>query len=44
MCNSKKYKFIKEQQARGLSSNLTGIKVPILSDLSITNNLFKFIK
>ena len=44
VCNSKKYKFIKEQQARGLSSNLTGIKVPILSDLSITNNLFKFIK
>ena len=44
VCNSKKYKFIKEQQARGLSGNLTGIKVPILSDLSITNNFFKVIK
>ena len=33
LCNSKKLEFIKEQEARGLLSKLTGIKVPILSDL-----------
>ena len=31
--NSKKLKFVKEQKARGLLSNLTGINIPILSDL-----------
>ena len=36
--NSKKSKFIKEQEAR-LLSNL-GIKVPILSDILILNTLF----
>ena len=36
-CDSKKSKFIKEQEARGLLSKLTGIKVPILSDLPIAN-------
>ena len=40
LCNSKKMKFIKEQQAKGLLSNLTGIRVPILSDLLIVNTLF----
>ena len=30
-------RFIKEQEARGLVSKLTGIKVPILSDLPIAN-------
>ena len=35
--HSKKSKFIKQQEARGLLSNLTGIKVPILSDLPIAN-------
>ena len=40
MCNSKKSKLIKEQQARGLLSNLTGIKIPILSDLPTINALF----
>ena len=40
LCNSKKMKFIKEQQAKGLLSNLTGIRVPILSDLLIINTLF----
>ena len=33
-------KFTKEEEASGLLSKLTGIKVPILSDLLITNNLF----
>ena len=39
-CDSKILKFIKEQEARGLSSKLTGIKVPILSDLPIANIFF----
>ena len=32
--NCKKLKFIKEQEAKELLSKLTGIKVPILSDLN----------
>ena len=40
VCNSKKSKFIKEQQARGSLNNLTGIKIPILSDLTVINTLF----
>ena len=40
VCNNKKSKFIKEQQARGSWSNLTGLKVSILSDLLIANILF----
>ena len=39
VCNSKKSNFMKEQQARGLSSKLTK-KVPILKDLHIINTLF----
>ena len=39
-CNSKKLKFVKEQEAKGLLSKLTGIKVPILSDLPMVNILF----
>ena len=39
MCESKNLKFIKEQEARGLLSNLTGVKTPILSDLPIANIL-----
>ena len=38
--DSKKLKFIKEEEARGLISKLKGIKVPILSDLLIVNILF----
>ena len=38
--HSKKLKFIKEQEARGLISKLIGIKVPILSDLPLANILF----
>ena len=37
---AKKLKFIKEQKARGLLSKLTGMKVPIPSDLPIANILF----
>ena len=40
VCNSKKLKCIKEQEAKGLLSKLTGIKVKILNDLSIANILF----
>ena len=40
VCNSKKLKFLKEQEARGLSSTLAGIKIPILLDLLIANILF----
>ena len=37
----KKLKFIKEEEeGRGLLSKLTGIEVPILSDLYIANTLF----
>ena len=35
-----KSKFLKEQLARGLISNLTGTKVPILSNMSRLNSFF----
>ena len=38
-CNSKKSKFLREQEARGLLRNLTGVKISLLSDLPITNVL-----
>ena len=38
--NSKISRFFKEQEARGLLSNLTGVTIPILSDLPILNTLF----
>ena len=42
MCSvSKKSKFIKEQKARRLLSKFKKTKVPILSDLHITNILFR---
>ena len=37
LCNSKKPKFFKEKEARGLTNNFLGIKVPILSDIPIVN-------
>ena len=40
ICGSKKSRFIKEQEAGTLLSNLTGMKLPILSDLPISNILF----
>ena len=43
--NSKKLKFLKEQEAKGLLSKLTVIKDPILRDLLIYYMLyFKSIK
>ena len=33
--NSKKLKFLKEQEARGLLSNLTGVEISILIDLPL---------
>ena len=40
VCNSKKLKFLQEQDSTGLLSNFLGVKVPILSDISILNTLF----
>ena len=40
VCNSKKSKFIKEQEAKGLLGNLLGAKIPILGDLPLLNALF----
>ena len=40
VCNRKKSRTFKEQEARGLLSKLTGIKVSILRDLPIANILF----
>ena len=42
ICDSKKLRFVKEQEAEGLSSKFAEIKVPILGDLLITN--FSFLK
>ena len=40
LCDSKKSEFIKEQETKGLLSELTRIKVPILSDLPLADILF----
>ena len=40
VCNSKKSKFRKEQEARELLSNLLGTKVLILRDIPIVNTIF----
>ena len=40
VCNSKKLKFLQEQDSTGLLSNFLGVKVPILSNISILNTLF----
>ena len=37
--NSKKSKFLKEREARRLLSNLTGVKIQVLSDLPKLNAL-----
>ena len=44
VCKSKNAKFLKEQEARGLLSNLTAVKVPILGDLPIINTKYMFNK
>ena len=38
VCNSKQLELLKEQKAK-LLSNLTGIKIPILSDLPMLNTV-----
>ena len=38
--NSKKSKFIKEQEDKELLSNLLGAKIPILDDIPLVNTLF----
>ena len=40
VCNSKKSKFLKEQEIKGFSSTLTGVKVLFLSDLPILNTFY----
>ena len=40
VCNSKKSKFIKEQEAKWLLGNLLGAKIPILGDIPLVNTLF----
>ena len=40
VCNSKKSKFLKEQEAGGILSSLTGIKLPGLSNLPLLNAIF----
>ena len=40
LCNTKKSKFLKEQEPTELLSNFLSIKVPILSDIPIVNTLF----
>ena len=40
VCNSKKSKCLKEQEARRLLSNSLDVKVPILSDTPIVNIIF----
>ena len=38
--NKKELKFLKQYEARGVLSNFLAVKVPILSDIPISNTLF----
>ena len=40
VCNCKKSKFLKEQEAKGLLDNLLGAKIPILGVIPLVNTLF----
>ena len=40
MCESKKSRFLKEQEAKGLLGNLLGAKMPILGGIHLVNTLF----
>ena len=40
VCNSKKSKFLKEQEAKGLLLNILGTKIPILCNIPLVNTLF----
>ena len=44
VCNSKKQKFLKEKEARGLLNNLTRVKIPVVNDLPLFNAYSKSIK
>ena len=41
VCNSKKSTCLKEQEVRELLSNLTGVKIPVLSDSPFINTFFQ---
>ena len=41
VCNSKKSKLIKEQEAKGLLGNLLVEKIPILGHIPLINTLFQ---
>ena len=40
VCNSKKSKFLKEQETKWLISNFTGVKISFLSDLATFKEIF----
>ena len=40
VCNSKRSKFLREQKAKGLVRNLTGIKIPFLNNLPVLKEIF----
>ena len=40
VCNCKKSKFLKEQEAKGLLGNLLGAKILILGVIPLVNTLF----
>ena len=40
VCNIKKSKFLKKQEAKGLLGNILGTKIPILGNISLVNTLF----
>ena len=40
MCESKKSRFLKEQEAKGLLGNLLGTKIQILGGIHLVNTLF----
>ena len=40
VCNSKKWKFLKEQEAKRLLSNLTGVNISFLTDLAMLKDQY----
>ena len=40
VCRSWKLKFLNEEDGKGLLSNLTGIKIPVLRDVPILSTFF----
>ena len=40
VCNSKKWKFLKEQEAKRLLSNLTGVNISFLTDLPMLKDQY----